>query len=876
MNRRSRVATLVVAVSLFAGCHSGGNGGGDGGGGGKPDGGAGGTGTPDLSVVVQDMSVSTGSYPDLAGAPPPCKMTCASLGANCGLQGDGCGGMMDCGSCTLPQTCGGGGTPSVCGGTAGCIKRTCQQANAGCGPAADGCGGILDCGSCNNPGESCGGGGVPSQCGKSIGTIADGGGNLCTPIDCATQGIHCGPAGDGCGHMLDCGGCNNPGESCGGGGAAGVCGKPPCTPITSCSQVGANCGPIGDGCGGKLDCGGCNSPAICGGGGVPSVCGGGGADGGVPCTNLCLKQMPCANGATTTISGTVLAPTNKALGYGDPDPLYNALVYIPNGKVDAFTPGVSCQQCNAQASGSPLVSAITGPDGKFVLKNAPVGANIPLVVQLGRWRRQVLIPNVNACVDNPLSGDYTRLPRNKSEGDIPHIAIVTGGSDPIECVLPKIGVDAAEFTDATGNGRIHIFHGNGSTVANAAAESQLISSEQTLEQYDMVVYDCQGNPNDRTANQQNMLNYTTHGGRLYASHYSYDWLYNLNPFSTTAQWQVDQAYPANLTGYVDTSFQKGKDFSTWLTIVKAATTPGQIPVQQVRHDANGVNNPPAQQWMYADPAVSANTPLQFTFNTPVNALPASQCGRVMFSDFHVNTGGTGGGTFPGSCNGAAPMTPQEKVLEFMLFDLSSCIAPDQPPPPPTCKPRTCLDQKISCGPAGDGCGKLLDCGSCVLPDTCGGGGTPGVCGHVCKPRTCQDQMISCGPAGDGCGHPLDCGPCTPPDTCGGGGMPGVCGHAVGCMPLTCAQQGLSCGPAGDGCGNKLDCGPCTPPQTCGGGGKPGVCGSPMCTPRTCQQLGYDCGPADDGCGNLIDCGKCNLPATCGGGGIAGHCGTGVG
>src|SRR5262249_48688554 len=42
--------------------------------------------------------------------------TCAQQGFNCGQQGDGCGGTHDCGTCTLPQTCGGGGRPGVCGG----------------------------------------------------------------------------------------------------------------------------------------------------------------------------------------------------------------------------------------------------------------------------------------------------------------------------------------------------------------------------------------------------------------------------------------------------------------------------------------------------------------------------------------------------------------------------------------------------------------------------------------------------------------------------------------------------------------------------------------------------------------------------------------
>jgi hypothetical protein len=68
-----------------------------------------------------------------------------------------------------------------------------------CGLIGDGCGGVLDCGPCTEAGESCGGAGVPNQCGAGTGG--------CNPLTCSDQGIQCGAAGDGCGGLLDCGGC---------------------------------------------------------------------------------------------------------------------------------------------------------------------------------------------------------------------------------------------------------------------------------------------------------------------------------------------------------------------------------------------------------------------------------------------------------------------------------------------------------------------------------------------------------------------------------------------------------------------------------------------------------------------------------------------
>ena len=651
---------------------------------------------------------------------------------------------------------------------------------AGPAVAAASCGGSSDPslfdhgtpdGSVTSDGSGSGsGGGDGSLFSGDTGAGGDGSGRGgCTPKTCAGAGYSCGMNGDGCGGVLFCGTCASP-AYCGGGGfskCGGVGftpdGAPACAP-TTCTAQGFDCGPAGDGCGGLLQCGACGAGQICG-GSAPGVCGTG-----LTCTNLCKQQDACDGGTPTTITGRVVAGTIAA--YGAPDPVPNVLVYVPNSPLTPFTPGVACG-CPA-ATGDPLVWTTTAVDGSFTLPNVPVGAGIPVVIQLGRWRREVTFDLTAACASSAV-GDI-HMPRTHLDGlgnqaDIPLTALSTGGADALECVLLKMGVDASEFTNPAGGGRVQIYMGNGADVTGTApAETTLTSTLAGLSQYDQVMLPCWGTPVDKPAGDlANMIAYTSAGGRMFATHYSYTWLYTNSPFSTTATWNPDTQFTSDI-GDIDTTFARGKTFGQWMTLVGAAAgAPPSFPITSPRHDFDAPV-PPSLRYIYA--TQNGSFPLHYTFDTPWQA-PAT-CGRVVFSDFHVADMSGTGQTFPAECPTGA-MNPQEKALEYMIWDLAQCLGPNMP----SCTPRTCAQQSITCGPAGDGCGNTLQCGACMSPQTCGGGGVSSHCGYPdagkCVPDTCQKLGVMCGPAGDGCGGLLQCGGCAAPQTCGGGGTAGVCG-----------------------------------------------------------------------------------------------------
>ena len=401
-----------------------------------------------------------------------------------------------------------------------------------------------------------------------------------------------------------------------------------------------------------------------------------GAEAARPCVGLECQQVACAGGGTTSLTGKVFAPEGTV-------PLYNAIVYVPNSKPEEFKQGVVCEQCG-QVTGSPVVTALTNEKGEFKLDNVPVGKDIPLVIQIGKWRRQITIPNVEKCVATPIDAANTRLPRNKSEGDLPQIAFTSGSADSLECFLRKLGVSDSEFTPPTGTGKVHFFQGNGSTLAGGVPAAQTLWNDAAnLKKYDITMLSCEGDERtgDKQAHYAKMQEYLNSGGKVFASHFHYVWFrYGTAPLPTAATWS-----PAPITNgpyQIDTDFPKGVAFADWLQNVNATTTRGVINLSEVRNSIADSSPTVSRRWIRSD---TPKTAKYFSFNTPIGQPVDKQCGRAVFTDVHVSGGG--GGTFPNFCNNN-PLNANEKALIFLFFDLSSCVGDDSKPPiPPPAIPR---------------------------------------------------------------------------------------------------------------------------------------------------------------------------------------------
>jgi hypothetical protein len=461
-------------------------------------------------------------------------------------------------------------------------------------------------------------------------------------------------------------------------------------------------------------------------------------------------------GCTTSISGTVYDPAGR-------NPLYDVVVFIPNdpaGTIPPITPGThSCNTCDVSI-GNYVSVTTSDADGHFTLTGVPAIPHLPLVVQTGKWRREVFLPQVAACSNTAVAAANSRLPKNHQEGDMPQMALLTGGCDDLGCFMKSMGIDDAEYTAPHGGGRLDIYQGVGlaggpvggfgggfgggggqigATLSSGRAgdctgpQCPLWASKQSFEYYDITILSCECAENNQTkppAGMQALHDWLDEGGKVFASHYHYTWFKN-NPqpdFQNVATWLGQSNASGAGTYTIDTSFPKGVTYRDWLKNVGALNGTSTIALTSVATSVSAVN-PPTTRWIYG-----AGDTKYLSFLTPIGGIPSATteagapppgpeagadgaaddaaleasaddaapmandaaaesnepkyCGKAVFTDLHTSSGLTSSvGSIPSGCSGA-PMTAQQKALEYLFFDLSACVSTDSnapPPPPPPAK-----------------------------------------------------------------------------------------------------------------------------------------------------------------------------------------------
>jgi len=405
-----------------------------------------------------------------------------------------------------------------------------------------------------------------------------------------------------------------------------------------------------------------------------------------PCTGLACEKASCPAGIQTTISGTIYAPNGKL-------PLYNVIAYIPNAEVAPLPKGATCDKCGATVSGSPIVTALSDAKGQFVLKDVPVGTNIPLVIQLGKWRRIVKIPKVEPCVDNKLTDpNLTRLPKNQSEGNLPKIAVTVGGCDKLACMLPKIGIDASEYGVEGTSKAVHFYKPSSGFLIDGPAGMKdarvLWDNPAKLKEYDIAIFSCEcteATSTKGTASYAAVNEYLNAGGRIFTTDFQYLWYKqspdaNMRGVGSIPGGAPTGGNPVN----INTSFPKGKALADWLSYVDKSVAYGKVQCDYVFNNFSPADPGRSQTWGSSSGgsggAGSGNNPRFLTINTPVGKPVESQCGKAVHLDAHINGSDTINASFPSGCT--TPIKQGEEAFAFFFFDLSSCIQKEGDPPAP--------------------------------------------------------------------------------------------------------------------------------------------------------------------------------------------------
>ena len=522
--------------------------------------------------------------------------------------------------------------------------------------------------------------------------------------------------------------------------------------------AGFNCGMATDGCGTIISCGTCAGGTSCGGGDVSNVCGS---------DRLVRQPLQAADGVR---------------GHGD-DQHHRQGVRAQRHRPALQHPRLRAQlgpgglrrrrrlphcSCGSDVSGSPLVSTVTRgrrhlhPHQHARRRQHPARhPERPLAAPVHHPQRRLLRQHGGG-------GHPRAMPRSRPtiHGRGQHPA--DGASSPARstrssaCCARSASPTPSSATPR-GTGRVRFYQGDGGpgavySASTPAREPALGDAGRRSTSTTWSTSPARARQYDRDARpQQNVIiNYANAGGRVFATHYSYVWLVQRRALLQHRELERRTRRPHFANDPQTGDHQHRPSPRAWRSRSGSRSSTRRAPSGRSSSRRCATTSRRRRAVAAVDQhhrhGTSTNVPMHYTFDTPVGAPPANQCGRVLYDDFHVEDALTDGTTFPAECT-AATMTPQEKMLEFMIFDSGLVRRRPRRRRPRRLHPQDLRPSRASqpAARAATAAGQRHPVRHLPLrPDlqrrrlpACGGG---------CTPKTCAALGIACGSVGDGCGN----------------------------------------------------------------------------------------------------------------------------
>jgi hypothetical protein len=260
----------------------------------------------------------------------------------------------------------------------------------------------------------------------------------------------------------------------------------------------------------------------------------------------------------------------------------------------------------------------------------------------------------------------------------------------MECVLAGIGIDPDE---------IDLYEGTQWAMSPGTSPNPgfdtLLRDPARMKGYNIIFINCTENVfEDLLADasvRTNVLDYVAAGGRLYVTDWSYDYIEQIESFSSVIDFEPGASgatpEPANAAaigsgGEVIQARVLDEKLAEWLRAVEARTgdeviTPANTVliedflIQWV--EQFGVaQNEQSKVWIAGTIGGMNDRPLTVTYDY-------DQCGRWLYSSYHTAGRGLSGWDgvtpFPAYCT-ASGLTAQDRVLEYLILHVADCITVD--------------------------------------------------------------------------------------------------------------------------------------------------------------------------------------------------------